>query len=114
MITRFTDESVKRVRAEIESALQEIGKRNGLKISSLGAISYSGKNLTTGKITIALESSQEPVYGVDLASLVGKQYKTGSRVFTILKVEDGKLLARTNRGALYTITRQRLAEMVQI
>ena len=104
-IKSFNDASVRALRKEVEEAIQAVASKYGLKASTLGNISYNMNTVHTGKLTFAVADSQKPTEGVLLGDLIGRRYKQGSRTFTIIGTEDGKLLARTNRGARYLIRR---------
>ena len=113
MITSFNETNVKQFRLEVETALRQIAERHGLKASSLGSIGYNASTLHTAKLSFAIASSQLPT-DAPLESFIGKRFKQGSRTFTIYKVEGGKLVGRTNRGASYTISRDSLSSMIQL
>jgi hypothetical protein len=110
----FDRSLVQQVRNEVEDALKTIAEKYGLKASTLGNIGFNDKTMHTQKLTFAIAESQEPTTGVLLGDLIGKRYKQGSRTFTIIGVENGKLLARTNRGARYLIRQDQLADMIQL
>ena len=110
----FDKTLVQTVRNEVEEAIKTIAEKYGLKASSLGNIGYNDKTMHTAKLTFAIAETQAPVTGVLLSDLVGKRFKQGSRTFTIIGVEDGKLSARTNRGARYLIRQDQLSEMIQL
>jgi hypothetical protein len=113
-IKSFNDSSVRALRKEVEEAIQAIASKYGLKASTLGNIGYTPSTMHTGKLTFAVADSQKPVEGVLLGDLIGRRYKQGSRTFTIIGTEAGKLLARTNRGARYLIRKEQLDTMIQL
>jgi hypothetical protein len=110
----FDRQLVQTVRNEVETALQTIAEKYGLKASTLGNIGFNDRTMHTAKLTFAIAETQTPIEGVLLGDLIGKRFKQGSRTFTIIGTEDGKLLARTNRGARYLIRKDQLADMVQL
>lgn len=112
-ITHLSNETVKEVRLEIEKALREIGERRGLKISTLGNLSYNATTIFTQKLTIALEESQK-IEASSLIDYVGKRFKMGARTFTIEGVEKGKLVGRTNRGKGYLLTVEQVQNMIKL
>jgi hypothetical protein len=111
-IKSFNDATVKAIRKELETAIQDIASKYGLKASTLGNIGYNMNTMHTGKITLAVGSSQMDVDNEPLESFIGKRFKQGGRTFNITKVEDGKLLGITNRGARYLIRKEQLSQMV--
>ena len=112
-ITRFNDLSIKALRRDVEKALNDVARAHGLRVSTLGTISYSPNNLTTGKLTFAIESSQTSL-DLPLSELIGKSYKHGAKIMKITGVENGKAVGRTQRGKNYLITRDQLAGMIEI
>lgn len=110
----FDDANVKLIRKEVEEALQKIAQRHGLKVSTLGNIGYNPSTMHTGKLSFAIEAKQIRVTETNLEDLIGKRFKQGSRTFNIRAIEDGKLLAVTNRGARYLIRKEQLNEMIQL
>lgn len=113
-IKSFNDSTVKMLRKELEEAIQIVANKYGLKASSLGNIGYNMNTMHTGKISLAVASSQMDTDNEPLESFVGKRFKQGSRVFNIYGVENGKLLGRTNRGATYLIKRENVKTMIQL
>jgi len=112
-ITEFDALNVKHFRTELENTLNELATKFGLKVASLGNISYDKNILHTSKLSFAPISNQIPVTA-PLQNYVGHKYKHGNRTLTILSVQDGKLLAITNRNARYLITREQIKEMVKL
>jgi hypothetical protein len=110
----FDKSLVQQVRSEVEEALKTIAEKYGLKASTLGNIGFNDRTMHTQKLTFAIAETQAPVTGVLLSDLVGKRYKHGSRTFTIVGVENGKLLASTNRGARYLLRQDQVAVMIQL
>ena len=114
MRNSFDKALVQTVRTEVEEAIKTIAEKYGLKASTLGNIGYNDKTMHTAKLTFAIAETQAPVTGVLLGDLIGKRFKHGSRTFTITGTENGKLVARTNRGAQYVIRQEQLQEMIQL
>ena len=112
VIKHFNDATVKQLRVEVEAAINDIAKKYGLKASTLGRISYNSISLSTGKLNFALEAEQPDLTSMKLEDFISKRFKHGSRTFTIIGTEDGKLLARTNRGARYLLRVDQLSTMI--
>lgn len=112
-ITKFDAFNAKHLRNELENTLNEFAEKHGLKAASLGNISYTDNILNTGKISFATAVSQMPV-NAPLLSYVGKKYKHGNRIFTILGVKEGKLEAITQRNARYLITPEQICDMIKL
>ncbi len=110
----FNDSNVKQLRQELQEAINTVAAKYGLKATSLGNIGYDSSTLTTGKLSLAVGSSQPNCSETPLEDFVGKRFKAGSRTFTIIGVENGKLLGRTNRGARYLISRENLSTMIKL
>jgi hypothetical protein len=110
----FNNANVKLLRNEMEEAIRSVASKYGLKVSGLGNIGYNMNTMTTGKITLAIEDSQDDVMALSMTDLVGKRFKSGSRTFTLISIENGKFIARTNRGARYIIAQEQLSKMIQL
>ena len=113
-IASFNRKNVKEIREEFEAALQTVADKYGLKVASLGGGSFTSTNFTTGRVDVAIASSQSNVEEMELKDFIGKRYKAGSRTFTIIEIKDGKLVGRTNRGARYNIRIDQIAEMIEL
>ena len=113
-IKSFNDASVRMLRKEMEEAIQAVASKYGLKATGLGSIGYNPSTLTTSKITLAVAGTQMDIQNEPLESFIAKRFKQGSRTFTIVRVENGNLIGRTNRGAHYILTRDNLSKMVKL
>lgn len=109
---RLDKAQVQKIRYALEEALSAAAKDLGLTASGLGNISYDDKTLTTGRITFALESTQESFD--NLEDYIGKRYKHNRRIFTIEGIAEGKLRGRTQHGKVYLIKKDQLDTMIQL
>ena len=113
-MAKLTKTMVQDVRKELEEAIKIVAEKYGLKASTLGNIGFTDTTMHTSKLVFALAEQQVPVTGILLDDLIGKRFKHGSRTFTITGTENGKLVARTNRGAQYLIRKDQLEDMIQL
>lgn len=111
-IKEFDALNVKQFIPQLELALDEVTKKYGLKVAPIG-VTYDKSILNTSKLSFAPITNQIPVTA-SLDSYIGHKYKHGNRILTILSVEEGKLLAITNRKARYLITREQIKEMIKL
>ena len=112
-IKEFDALNIKLFIPELENALHEVSKKFGLKVAPLGGITYDKSILNTSKLSFAPIANQIPVTA-PLDSYIGHKYKHGNRILTILSVEEGRLLAITNRKARYLITREQIKDMIKL
>lgn len=114
-IQKFDKKTVKTLRAELEMAIANVCKKNGLMPASLGTIRFNDNSFSTSKLTFQTQTKVEEVLNSAPSALLNKRFKAGQRIFTITTDNgNGTFNAKTNRGASYMLRMDQIANMIQL
>lgn len=118
MITEFTRTNIKEIRAEVDSALHDIGQKHGIAFK-INGISYGSDNFRSTINAVITEHSGDTVYSVEFKNKcwkygfqkedLGKEFRSGDNRFKIvgLKTRNRKypvIAENVQTGKLHKFT----------